>query len=141
MYSGQQLKMGIGSSSYGSFSSKLSLGAVYDSYRSYVVVDIIDNDNGVTTYQIANPVVVKPDTSLLDLITSELSNPSGQNSLTSILYSGDSQVTTQTISAISSLLNGASLSDQLALASLGKELIFSNIFSIRLFWFYLGILR
>ena len=74
----------------------------------------------MTTYQIANPVVVQPAQSDLASIIQQLLDPNSQNSLNSILYSGNSQLTTQTILSISSMLNGASLSDKLALAALGK---------------------
>lgn len=128
IFSGQQLKNGLGSSSLGSFSSQLPLGAVYDSYRLYIVVDIVDNDNGVTTYQIPSAVVVEPDMSLLSLISQQLSNPNAMNSLSSILNSGNSQLTTQTVLAISSLLNSVSLSDQLAMASMGNlSIILMNL--------------
>lgn len=120
LYSGQQTTTSIGSNSIGSISSQLPVGAVYDSYNLYISVNIIDNDNGVTTYQIANPVVVQPAQSDLASIIQQLLDPNSANSLNSILYSGNSQLTTQTILSISSMLNGASLSDQLALAALGK---------------------
>ena len=88
----------------------LPIGPSTDSYRLYLYVNIIDNDNGVTTYNISTPIQVQPDTSTITNLIQELSNPSSTGTISNILASGNSQVATTVLLSVSSLLNSASSS-------------------------------
>lgn len=108
---GQQAGVGLGTSLNGVLSSQnLPIGPSTDSYRLYLYVNIMDNDNGVTTYNITTPIQVQPDTSTLSNIMQELSNPTSTGTITNILASGNSQVATTVLLSVSSLLNSASSS-------------------------------
>lgn len=131
-----QSSNGLGTSTSGNLSLQLPEGAYYDSYKTYINVKIIDNDGGVTLFQIATPVVVTPDLSILNSIQTQLTNPTSY--IQSLLSGGDSQTTLQALLAISSLLNGVSLSDQLAITNIRKYLI---IFLIDIFIFFLILLE
>lgn len=71
----------------------------------------MDNDNGVTTYRLSMPVQVNPNPGILQEITNQLLNPLGGGSILEALYSGDSQLTIQTLLTISSVLNGVNISE------------------------------
>lgn len=108
---GQQTGLGFGTSLTGVLSTQnLPIGPSTDSYRLYLYVNIIDNDNGVTTYNISTPIQVQPDTSTITNLIQELSNPSSTGTISNILASGNSQVATTVLLSVSSLLNSASSS-------------------------------
>lgn len=97
--------MGFGTSLDGSLSVQLPEGSATDNYNTYIYVNIVDNDNGVTTYEYALPIQVKPNSDMLADITSQLLNPNGGGSILTSLYSGNSQLATQTLLTISAALN------------------------------------
>lgn len=111
----------------GSLNIPLPQGASYDSYNTYIYVNIVDNDNGVTTFRLPSPVQVNPNSQILNTIIQQFLNPSMGGSILNTLYTGNSAQTTQTLLLLSSALNGASQSDKLALMSLGKSLNNLNI--------------
>jgi hypothetical protein len=99
------LAMGFGTSLDGSLSVQLPEGSATDNYNTYIYVNIVDNDNGVTTYEFALPIQVKPNSDMLADITSQLLDPNGGGSILTSLYSGNSQLATQTLLTISAALN------------------------------------
>lgn len=94
----------------GTLNVQLPLGASYDSYNTYIYVNIIDNYGGTTTFQLPSPVQVYPNTNLLQEVTDQLLNPNDGGSIVQALYSGNSQLTTQTLLTISSVLNAVNTS-------------------------------
>ena len=111
------MKIGLGSSENGALETQLPQGAVYDSYNMFISVEIIDQDDGVTYYDIQNPVVVKPNISLVNSMIDRLISADPKLPQNVDLFKGDSQLSVQTILSISSVLNGQSLSDKKALLS------------------------
>lgn len=108
-YLNNQASVGFGTSLDGTLSLELPLGASYDSYNTYLYVNVIDNDGGVTTYQFGAPIQVNPNPNILQAITEQLLNPLGGGAILNALYSGNSQLTTQTLLTISSVLNDANI--------------------------------
>jgi hypothetical protein len=102
--------MGLGTNSDGTLSLQLPLGPATDGYKTYLYVNIIDNDGGTTTYQFPSPVVVNQSANLLQTVTDQLLNPTGGGNIVEALYNGDSQLTTQTLLTISSVLNSVNTS-------------------------------
>lgn len=105
---GQQTGLGLGTTLTGTMSNTLPNGSPSDSNRLYLYVNIIDNDNGVTTYYIPTPVEVDPDMGALNSIIQQLSNPTSTGAINNILASGNSQAATSVLLSVASLLNVAS---------------------------------
>ena len=112
-----QMKIGLGYSYSGSLTTQLPQGAVYDSNRLYIDIEIVDNDNGITYYSITTPVTVNSNVTQLQNIMNQLISldPLSQQNL--ILFDGNSLKSIQTLLALSSLLNMQSLSDKKSLMS------------------------
>lgn len=108
--SGQQTELGLGSSLTGVLMTQLPNGAPADSNRLYIYVNIIDNDNGVTTFQIATPVQVDPDMGVLNSVIQQLSDPTNTGTINNVLASGNSQLATSVLLSVASLLNSVTYS-------------------------------
>ncbi len=88
---------------------QLPQGPQTDAYKIYLSVNIKDNDNGVTTYNITKPVIVMPnDTSVKFFYESILANITSNQILMS-LKSGDLNLVTCNAIELSFLINTAQI--------------------------------
>lgn len=118
--------MGLGYSSNGVLPVKLFSGAIYDSYQTKIYVQIYDNDEAFSIYEIPQAVIVLPDlTSIQSLMNKLIENDPNFN-VNMILNEGSYLLSIQEIQSISSLLNEQSLSDKLGMVLNGA--IFPQIF-------------
>ena len=114
-YLDDQLDYGLGSNSSGYLSLKLLPGAVYDSYKMRIFIQIYDNDGAFTIYQINNSIIVKPDVSNLATLINQLISMDKNANINAILSQGSTLLTIQQIIGVSALLNEESLSDKFGL--------------------------
>lgn len=85
---------------------QLPQGPVYDSYKLYLFVNIIDDTYGTVVYNIARPVTVMPDNNFASFITTNDPNsPFFQD-----LNSGNLNIVAKNVIALSSVFNIQSLS-------------------------------
>lgn len=112
MYLDDPVKVGLGSSVNGILETKLPQGAIYDSYKLSIEVQIYDNEDGYVIYTIPTQVIVKANIGP-NFVYSDLFTPKVLNDL----YSGDQKKTMETILSITSIINGLSLSDKMSLNS------------------------
>lgn len=84
----------------------MPLGPDYDSFKLYVFVNIIDDSNGVTTFQIQSPIQVFPETKLLNSYIDEMiSSTQSSSSLVTKLQQGSINFVSSLIISLSSSLN------------------------------------
>ena len=108
-----QLKLGLGSSSNGALFTQLPQGAIYDSNRIYISVEIVDNDDGVAYYDLTTtPVSVNTNKTSVSGLMSDFINLNRQASPNRLLYEGESQRSIQLLLTIASTLNDQSMSDK-----------------------------
>jgi hypothetical protein len=86
-----------------------------DSNRIYLYVNITDNDGGVTTYNFPSPVVVNPNTTLLNTIIQQFSSTPVNVQAVTQLLTGDSQTVQSNIISICSALNSFNLTADVSL--------------------------
>jgi len=106
---------GLGYSTSNAYTTRLFVGAVYDSYQMSVYVQVYDNDGAFTIYKIEENVTVVPDFSNFQVTINNLIARSPSFSINKILNEGSFLTSLQEIQAISSLLNEQSLLDKLGL--------------------------
>lgn len=87
------------------------MGAIYDSYKMRIYVQILDDKNGFSFYNIPTEIIVEPNIPLLNSLLNSVNNPTS-NPLINQLYNGETLANIQNILALSSLINLNSLSDQ-----------------------------
>jgi hypothetical protein len=113
-YLGNLNLISLSSNTNGQINFQLPQGPQSDTYKIYLVVNVKDNSNGVTTYNISTPVtVLSNDTSVQSLTDSILNlNGNGSNSqILNSLNSGDTNLVTSNVLALTSLINAQSTSD------------------------------
>ena len=103
----------------GQVALQLPQGPITDSYRIYLFVNIIDDSDGATVYQISNPVIVEPNDALVgDLAISILTNDPNSQILTD-LNSGDLNVVAKNVIALATVLN---IQDNITVASQANQM-------------------
>jgi hypothetical protein len=114
----EQMHVGLGFSKNGELSAKFPQGAFYDSDKMKIYVKIVDNDDGVTYYDIPNPITVRAETTnLMNQLASMLKPDNSKSELKKSLASGLSQSNVQQLLSISSMLNTLSFNDKTSLNS------------------------
>jgi len=109
------LHYGLGYSQNGSYETTLFSGAVYDSYQMQIYVQIFDKDEAFTTFEIVQPLIVKPNVSYLQCIQEKLIQADTSLTVNKILNEGDYLKSVQILQSLSSLINDQSLSEQFGL--------------------------
>jgi hypothetical protein len=100
--------------------TKLPQGPEYSGFNMAMYLRIIDDTNGVTTYQIGNQVTVHPDNNDTSTLLNDILNSNTGSTFTKDLFSGDLKKNAQTISTLSSLINSKSYSDKNSLSLSGS---------------------
>ena len=125
-YLGNLNLISLSSNTNGQINFQLPQGPQSDTYKIYLVVNVKDNSNGVTTYNISTPVnVLSNDTSVQSLTDSILNlNGNGSNSqILNSLNSGDTNLVTSNVLALTSLINAQSTSDNSSSNSENSQMI------------------
>jgi len=105
------------------FNTKLFLGAVYNSLQMNIYVQVYDNDEAYTIYNILRNVIVYSNETDLELIMEKLISSDTSFESNIILNEGAFTGSIQDLQRISSLFNSQSLSDKLGLILGGKASI------------------
>jgi hypothetical protein len=110
------------------FQTKIPQGPEYDSYKLKIIIKIIDDSGSVLEYVIPTPVVVKPDTSLMENTTliDEITNEDLKSAENRKLNEGDLHESSQVILLISTMLNSECNKDKNSLI-VSSNLFFSSI--------------
>ena len=116
-----EMNVGLGYSLDGKFLTRLPPGAVYDSYKMRVYVQITDNDDGVTYFEVSGNLTVQPDTSNLQSIVDQIVSGDTKSLFNEGVNEGDSQATIQDILGIISMINVISMSDKKGLSGINSE--------------------
>jgi hypothetical protein len=101
--------------SYISFTTQLFAGAVYDSYKLSVYVQVYDSKGACIIYEINQNITVIPDFTDFDATKDKLISGDPNFYLNMMLKQGSFLKSIQIMQSISSLLNEQSLSDKLGL--------------------------
>ena len=88
----------------------LPQGPSSDEYKLYLFVNIIDDTNGITVYNIRQPVVVLPNDNLVTSLIDAISSDDQTNQFLMELNSGNLNLVTKNIIALSSVFNTQSSS-------------------------------
>ena len=110
------------------FITKLFLGAVYYSLEMSIYVQVYDNDEAYTIFNIPQNVIVYSNESDLELIMERLISSDSSFESNLKLNEGAFTESIQDLQKISSFLNKQSLSDKLGLISTGKSRIFPKVY-------------
>ena len=110
------------------FSTKLFLGAVYNSLEMRIYVQVYDNDEAYTIFYIPQNVIVYSNDTDLELIMEKLISSDSSFESNLKLNEGAFMGSIQDIQKISSILNKQSLSDKSGLISTGKLPIFPKVY-------------
>ena len=98
----------LSSNTNGQINFQLPQGPQSDTYKIYLVVNVKDNSNGVTTYNISTPVTVLPNDTSVQSLTDSILNLNGNGSNSQILNSlnsGDTNLVTSNVLALTSLVS------------------------------------
>jgi hypothetical protein len=106
---------GLGYSSSTNFTTKLFVGAVYDSYQMSIYAQVYDDDGAYVFYNFPQPIKVLPDLSNLQTTMNKLIAKDQFFTSNTILNQGLFLLSLQEIQSISSLLNEQSLADKYAI--------------------------
>jgi hypothetical protein len=117
------LHYGLGYSRNSSLETKIFSGAVYDSYKIQIYIQIYDNDMAFTSFEIEQPIIVMPDLIDLQLIKEKLILADKTFIDNIILNEGDYLNSIQVLQSFSSLINDESLSDKFSLTLNENETI------------------
>ena len=109
------LYYGLGYSLKSEFSTNLFAGAVYDSYKMRLFVQVYDDDGAFAIYEISQSIIVRPNLTDLDTTIQKLILPDLNFDTNVVLNQGSYLPCVQIIQIISSLINEQSLSDKLGL--------------------------
>jgi hypothetical protein len=116
VYLNDNMHVGLGYSENGTLTTELPLGAIYNNDLISLYVEIFDNDDAYTIYNISTVVQVSSDQqskqSVQDLVKDTFSP------LRRLLFGGDTLATIQKLLSLSSTLNNESLSDKSAIQDL-----------------------
>ena len=116
----------LSSNTNGQINFQLPQGPQSDTYKIYLVVNVKDNSNGVTTYNISTPVTVLPNDTSVQSLTDSILNLNGNGSNSQILNSlnsGDTNLVTSNVLALTSLINAQSTSDNSSSNSDNSQMI------------------
>ena len=91
---------------------ELPLGPAFDKYKMYLYVEVIDNDDGSTRFEINTPVTVRENTELLADLMSSITNFDPTSETNVKLFSGKPQVVLQVVNSITSMLNNQGFGDK-----------------------------
>jgi hypothetical protein len=106
-YEGNLNWISLDFNSNGETSLQLPQGPHSDAYKIYLGVNIIDDANGVTTYNITTPVSVSPNVPLLQSLTNSIFSNGMSNQAMTSLNSGDLFLVTNNVIALSILIKNA----------------------------------
>ena len=84
-------------------SVQLPQGPSTDSYKIYLLVNIIDDTDGSTLYYLSNPVTVQPDNSLANDLASSITSNDANNQLLLNLNSGNLNIVAKNVIAITTI--------------------------------------
>ena len=108
------MDIGLGANVDGVMTTQLFEGAIYDSYRMRIYVQIFDDDDGFTIHSITQYVTVVADLSDLQTKMAQLVSASPNAEFNRNLNSGLQMLAVRDIQSLSAMLNSQSLSDKLA---------------------------
>ena len=113
----------IGSSADGILATQLPSGAIYDSYKLRIYVEISDNDGGKAYFQIGTALTVNSNKSNAQLQIDQILSGNIKSGANLVLYEGDSESSIKKMLALSAYLNDMSFQDK-------KGVSFSNDYAI-----------
>lgn len=116
VYKDDQLNVGLGYGLNGSLSTLLPPGATYDLFQMSIYVQISDNDDGLTIFQITPPITVIPDNVKFQNMMTQLMSGDPTQVFNRNLNEGNNQIVIQDILTFMSVLNLQSLADKKGLA-------------------------
>lgn len=100
---------------------QLPQGPDTDSYRQYIFVNIIDDSNGITVYYIETPIVVMPNDELTIQLINSIANNDVNSQLMIDLNSGNMNVISKNVMALSSVFNTQSFTQNTSLSPSSNE--------------------
>jgi len=103
------LNIRFGSNQVGKISGKLPAGPIYDNYNIYAYVKIIDNDNGVTIYNLPNPVQVRQNETIIQELLNQLITQDPMSSFNQLLSIGGVEEIAQNVAMLASFINNICL--------------------------------
>ena len=125
-----QAQIGLGYSWDGILTTQLPQGAVYDSNRVYISVEVKDNDNGRAYYTCDAPITVRPNEAKgIQSLMSDLVSQNVELVQNRILSEGSSVASVQTLLSVAYLLNQQSLSDKKALNITNSSYLLTESYS------------
>ena len=100
-------------------------GPEYDSFNIQIIVKVIDDSVGITEYIIPTPVVISPNTTMIQnsKILSEIINIYTLSDTNKRLYEGDLLTVSQLINSISAYINSECNDDKNSLRNSSLNLI------------------
>ncbi len=110
------------------FNTTLFLGAIYNSLEMSIYVQVYDDDEAFTIFNIPQNVVVYSNETDLELIMEKLISSDSTFESNIILNEGAFMGSIQDIQKVSSFLNKQSLSDKLALILAGKPPLYPKTY-------------
>ena len=123
-YLGNLNLISLSSNTNGQINFQLPQGPQSDTYKIYLAVNVKDNSNGVTTYNISTPVNVLPNDTSVQSLTDSILNLNGSNSqILNSLNSGDTNLVTSNVLALTSLITAQSTSDNSSSNSDNSQMI------------------
>ena len=135
-YLNDDTNIGLGYSSNGTLQTTLPLGASYDSYKMYIYIEIIDDNDGYIIYNISSPIISQPDLTNANQILEDLIGVNTSANTLKHIFSGNPLQTVQNILLIGNNLNFISQSDKLAIILSGiyynKIILKITILNLRL---------
>ena len=108
-----QMKISLGYSLNGILETQLPQGAIYDSNRMYISVEIVDDDNGITYYDLSSTsVTVNSNLTQLGNIMDQILKASSSSDENKVLFSGNTMQSVQIISSLSSMMSTQNMEDK-----------------------------
>jgi hypothetical protein len=120
------------------FEVKLFAGAVYNSNKMNLYVQVYDNDGAFTIFELPQALIVNPHEKNLTSFMNDLITRNSLFDSNMILNEGSFKESIQEIQRISSLLNDQSLSDKLGLILNGDASLFPQTYGP--LWNYSGVI-
>ena len=102
------------------FTTTLAHGPEYDNYRLTIVVKIIDDTAGVTTYTIPTFVTVQPDIAAEETLLNQILNSETTAQANKDLFSGDLRSNAKVMASLVTVLNSQSFLNKSNAAASGK---------------------
>jgi hypothetical protein len=110
------------------FDVKLFAGAIYNSNRMNLYIQVYDNDGAFSIFNIPHCITVNSHETNLTSLMNDLITDNPLSDTNIILYEGSFKESGQEIQRISSLLNDQSFSDKLGLILKGDSPIFPQLY-------------